>query len=75
MAKIHKRWILVGKEVLYKFPIDIASKLFTFHAVNGQFLFWQITQTAITRTLHPKKPLFHKFTYCYTFVPIYGSKL
>ena len=36
---------------------------------------WPITQTAIAwRQEPPKKKLFHKFTCCYTSVPIYGLK-
>ena len=32
MAKILKRYLLIRKKVLYKFPIDIASKLSILHA-------------------------------------------
>ena len=57
MAKTPKRYLLIGKKVLYKFPIDIASKLSAFHAVNwwimfqpknGQLFEW-------TQTLDPLK--------------------
>ena len=34
IAQILKRWLLVAKQVLYKFPNNIASKLLTLHAVN-----------------------------------------
>ena len=46
---------MVGKKVLYKSPNDISFKLSTLHAVNGRFLFWQITQMAIAQTPDPKK--------------------
>ena len=55
IAKILKRCLLVGKKVLYKSPNDIPFKLSTLHAVNGRFVFPRITQTAIARTLDPKK--------------------
>ena len=73
IANIFKRWHLVGKKVLYKSPNNIASLSLTLHAINRLFLFWQITQMAIAWTLDPKKMLI-KFRYCYTFMPIYGSK-
>ena len=56
IAKILKRCLLVGKKVLYKSPNDIPFKLSTLHAVNGRFVFPQITQTTIARTPDPKKP-------------------
>ena len=34
IAQILKRWLLVAKQVPYKFPNNIASKLLTLHAVN-----------------------------------------
>ena len=34
IAQILKRWLLVAKQVPYKFPKNIASKLLTLHAVN-----------------------------------------
>ena len=42
---------MVGKKVLYKSPNDIPLKLSTLCAVNGRFLFQQITQRAIAQTL------------------------
>ena len=45
---------MADKKVLYKSPNDIPFKLLTLGAVNGQFVFWQITQTAIARTPDPK---------------------
>ena len=55
ITKILKRCLLVGKKVLYKSPNDIPFKLSTLHAVNEQFIFPRITQTAIARTPDPKK--------------------
>ena len=34
ITQILKRWLLVAKQVPYKFPNNIASKLLTLHAVN-----------------------------------------
>ena len=65
-----KRCLLVGKKVLYKFSINIAPLSLTLHAINGWFIFWQITQMAIARTMDPRKIV----PYCCTFMPIYGSK-
>ena len=51
---------MVGKKVLYKSPIDTVTLSSRFHAINGQFLFWQITQMAIAQTLDtPKKKCLH----------------
>ena len=36
---------------------------------------WSITRMATAWTPDPKNKLLHKFTYYYTFMPIYGSKL
>ena len=55
IAKIVKRCLLVGKKVLYKSPSDIPFKLSTLRAVNGQFVFPRITQTAIAQTPDPEK--------------------
>ena len=38
IAQILKRWLLVAKQVPYKFPNNIASKLLTLHAVNWWFV-------------------------------------
>ena len=38
IAKILKKWLLVGKKVPYKFPNDIASKLLTLHGTNWWFV-------------------------------------
>ena len=50
IAKILKRCLLVGKKVLYKSPNNIPFKLLTLGAVNGRFVFWRITRTAIAQT-------------------------
>ena len=74
MAKILKRCILAGKKVLYKPPIDIAPLSSSLDPLNEQFLFSPNYSNGHNSDTWPKKML-HKFTYCYTFVPIYGSKL
>ena len=38
IAQILKRWLLVAKQVPYKFPNNIASKLLTLHAINWWFV-------------------------------------
>ena len=55
ITEILKKWLLVAKKVPYKFPNDIPLQMSTLHVVNGRFIFRQNTETAIARTLHPKK--------------------
>ena len=58
IAQILKRWLLVVKQVPYKFPNNIASKLLTLHAVNWWFVCQPIN--AILQILFFRK--FNKIT-------------
>ena len=77
MVKIVKRYLLVGKKVLYKSPIDIGPLSSNLHAANGQFLFWRnYSNGYISETGPPQKnfKMLCKFTYIDTFMPIYEPK-